>query len=224
MDRKHPHVVKSWAILASVCKQFMAATGLIGGWTGKWYWQVNSAIKFKLKGELWCFKVIVQISWRNDMQWNGGNIVSYSSWYKWCTEQQMKDAVFILNISIKQLKTSITLCNCFNQGEHDFNVRVITLYQTFLGLCNRGNTVLSSSNAVEIFAGLYLLWYPLVKNNIPSNLQKHAVLLFITHCNKVSNVKQMSARLNTLQKMGEKWLTASQYISTNFCTVSRIVK
>jgi len=44
----------------------------------------------------------------------------------------------------------------FTQVEQEFSVKFITLFQTFLELCNRSNLMLVISNVVEIFAGLYL--------------------------------------------------------------------
>jgi len=59
-------------------------------------------------------------------------------------------------VSIKPLKIPTTLCNCFTQVEDDFSVKFITLFQTFLELCNRSDAMLVTSNAVEIFAGVHL--------------------------------------------------------------------
>jgi len=54
-------------------------------------------------------------------------------------------------VSIKPLKMPTTLYYFI-----DFSIKFITLFQTFFELCYRSDVMLVTSNAVEIFAGLYL--------------------------------------------------------------------
>jgi len=105
-------------------------------------------------------------------------------------------------VSIKPLKYPL-LCTIFTQVKHDFRVKLITLFQTFLELCNRSDAMLVTSNAVEIFASLHL---PVSNCNKRNSFQSPQTCCVLVHL-ITQHIKQHKTNVYKLEHTLNKWKT-----------------